>query len=98
MRLAGSIRRFIPELKVNDVKLKDWFGKGDSGLSKWAKQNFDVVNKTVQRGIFEQLDTDTIASQIIQESKLASLRAPRLQAIQQQHGFIGKRRRWPGRQ
>ena len=41
----------IPELKVNDVKLKDWFGKGQGGLSKWAKQNFDVVNKTVQRGI-----------------------------------------------
>ena len=68
----------IPELKVNDVKLKDWFGKGHSGLSKWAKQNFDVVNKTVQRGIFERLDTDTIASQIIQESKLAGFKGAKI--------------------
>ena len=68
----------IPDLKINDIKLKDWFGKGQGGLSKWAKQNFDVVNKTVQRGIFEQLDTDTIASQIIQESKLAGFKGAKI--------------------
>ena len=49
----------IADLKVNDIKLKKWFTKGNSDLSVWAKQNFDVVNKTVQRGIFEGLDTDT---------------------------------------
>nr|BAR30371.1 hypothetical protein [uncultured Mediterranean phage uvMED] len=68
----------IPDLKVNDVKLKDWFTKGNSGLSKWAKQNFDVVNKTVQRGIFEGLATDVIASQIIQESKLAGFKGAKI--------------------
>nr|BAR30405.1 hypothetical protein [uncultured Mediterranean phage uvMED] len=68
----------IPDLKVNDVKLKDWFTKGSSGLSKWAKQNFDVVNKTVQRGIFEGLATDVIASQIIQESKLAGFKGAKI--------------------
>ena len=68
----------IPDLKVNDVQLKDWFTKGNSGLSKWAKQNFDVVNKTVQRGIFEGLATDVIASEIIQESKLAGFKGAKI--------------------
>ena len=48
------------------------------GLSKWAKQNFDLVNKTVQRGIFEGLDTETIAAQIIQESRLAGFKGAKI--------------------
>ena len=68
----------VPDLKVNDVKLRDWFANDRTKMSRWAKQNFDLVNKTVQRGIFEGLDTETIAAQIIQESRLAGFKGAKI--------------------
>ena len=68
----------VPDLKVNDVKLRDWFANDRTKMSRWAKQNFDLVNKTVQRGIFEGIETKTIASQIVQESGLAGLKGVKI--------------------
>jgi ribosome-binding factor A len=68
----------IPDIKVNDAKLQKWFTAGRGELSLWAKQNFDSINKTVQRGIFEGLETKTIASQIIQESGLAGIKGVKI--------------------
>ena len=68
----------VPDLKVNDVKLRDWFANDRTKLSRWAKQNFDLVNKTVQRGIFEGIETKTIASQMVQESGLAGLKGVKI--------------------
>ena len=66
------------ELKVNDVKLQKWFSSGNNELSIWAKSNFDSINKTVQRGIFEALPTNDIAKQIIQEAGLGGIGGTRI--------------------
>ena len=68
----------VPDLKVNDVKLRDWFANDRTKMSRWAKQNFDLVNKTVQRGIFEGIETKTIAAQMVQESGLAGIKGVKI--------------------
>ena len=68
----------VPDLKVNDVKLRDWFANDRTKMSRWAKQNWDLVNKTVQRGIFEGIETKTIAAQMVQESGLAGIKGVKI--------------------
>ena len=68
----------LSEIKINDRKLKDWFNGGKGELSQWTKQNFKLVNQVVQRGIFEGVETKTIASQIIRESGLAGFKGVKI--------------------
>ena len=68
----------LSEIKINDRKLKDWFNGGKGELSQWTKQNFKLVNQIVQRGIFEGVETKTIASQIIRESGLAGFKGVKI--------------------
>ena len=68
----------LSEIKINDRKLRDWFNGGKGELSQWTKQNFKLVNQTVQRGIFEGVETKTIASQIIRESGLAGFKGVKI--------------------
>ena len=66
-------------------------------MSRWAKQNWDLVNKTVQRGIFEGL-AKTIAAQMVQESGLAGIKGVKIAGDTVMLAFTGRRRRWPERQ
>ena len=68
----------LSEIKINDRKLRDWFTGGKGELSQWTKQNFKSVNQVVQRGIFEGVETKTIASQIIRESGLAGFKGVKI--------------------
>ena len=68
----------LSEIKINDRKLRDWFNGGKGELSQWTKQNFKLVNQTVQRGIFEGVETKTIASQIVRESGLAGFKGVKI--------------------
>ena len=68
----------LSEIKINDRKLNDWFNGGKGELSQWTKQNFKLVNQVVQRGIFEGVETKTIASQIIRESGLAGFKGVKI--------------------
>jgi SPP1 gp7 family putative phage head morphogenesis protein len=68
----------LSEIKINDRKLRDWFTGGKGELSQWTKQNFKLVNQVVQRGIFEGVETKTIASQIIRESGLAGFKGVKI--------------------
>ena len=68
----------LSEIKINDRKLRDWFNGGKGELSQWTKQNFKLVNQTVQRGIFEGVETKTIASQIVRQSGLAGFKGVKI--------------------
>ena len=68
----------LSEIKINDRKLRNWFNGGKGELSQWTKQNFKLVNQIVQRGIFEGVETKTIASQIIRESGLAGFKGVKI--------------------
>ena len=68
----------LSEIKINDRKLRNWFNGGKGELSQWTKQNFKLVNQVVQRGIFEGVETKTIASQIIRESGLAGFKGVKI--------------------